>query len=106
MGPLYNKGLNRNFINYLRGQITDSLAPPSSILEFGKECLDTLLILLEEIIWYQIEDPAALEHILLHHLYQTASQEQQDYYLDNKEDDEDEFHDTVIAGYGVLESIV
>ena len=63
-------------------------------------------ILLEEIIWYQVEDPATLEHILLHHLYQAASQEQQDYYLDNKEDEEDELHDTVIAGQGVSESLI
>jgi hypothetical protein len=79
---------------------------PSSILELGKECLDTLPILLEEIIWYQVEDPATLEHILLHYLYQAASQEQQDYYLDNKEDDEDELHDTIIASHGVNESLV
>jgi len=79
---------------------------PSSILELGKECLDTLPILLEEIIWYQVEDPATLEYILLHHLYQAASQEQQDYYLDNKEDDEDELHDTIIASHGVRESLV
>jgi hypothetical protein len=79
---------------------------PSSILELGKECLDTLPILLEEIIWYQVEDPATLEHILLHHLYQAASQEQQYYYLDNKEDDENELHDTIIAVHGVRKSLV
>jgi phenolic acid decarboxylase len=65
-----------------------------------------LPILLEEIIWYQVEDPPTLEYILLHYLYQAASQEQQDYYLDNKEDEEYELHDTVIAGQGVSESLI